>query len=70
MLVRVAPFGGPSCGGISLRLKRKEFVVLRRRASKEEVRRVQELRRSNASTRHKSKKAYKRKPKHGAFGSD
>ena len=45
-------------------------MVLRRRASKEEVRRVQELRRSNASTRHKSKKAYRRKPKHGAFGSD
>ncbi len=34
----------------------------------EEVRRVQELRRSNATQRHRSKKAYTRRPKHASKG--
>lgn len=34
----------------------------------ERIRRVQELRRSNAAQRHRSKKAYSRRPKHAAKG--
>jgi len=42
----------------------KRRIVLPSGMSDEQVRRMQELRRSNAAGRHRSKKDYRRRPKH------
>jgi len=39
-------------------------MIKTRKKTREDVQRIQDLRRSNATTRHKSIKDYRRKPKH------
>jgi hypothetical protein len=39
-------------------------MIKQYKKSRDDIRRVQELRRSNAATRYKSAKDYRRKPKH------
>jgi len=39
-------------------------MIKTRKKTREDVQRIQDLRRSNATSRHKSAKDYRRKPKH------
>ena len=43
-------------------------MIKQRTKTREDILRIQELRRSNASAKHKNKKAYSRKSKYGKKG--